>query len=156
MRKERFNELLEAQLPTLQFHAQLFMHDSDQAQDLVQDAVLLMLEKRGTYQDSNFGGWSYTLLYNLKRNLSRKRREAEYNDDINCYDSAYLERTDEELDIDYSLNKVSSALRHTTELYLKGYLYEEIAQLQKIELGTVKSRINRARKQLQKILKDYR
>lgn len=156
MRKERFNELLEAQLPTLQFHAQLFMHDSDQAQDLVQDAVLLMLEKRGTYQDSNFGGWSYTLLYNLKRNLSRKPREAEYNDEMNIYDSAYHDRTDEELDIDFSLNKVSSALRDTTKLYLKGYLYEEIAQLQKIELGTVKSRINRARKQLQKILKDYR
>lgn len=156
MRKERFDQLLETQLPTLQFHAQLFMHNRDDAQDLLHDAVLLMLEKRGTYQDSNFGGWSYALLYNLKRNLSRKKNDIEYLDNTNIPEIGYPNNSDEEIDVRTSLNRVSPTLRDTAILYLQGYLYEEIAQMQAIEVGTVKSRISRARKQMQNILKDYR
>ena len=41
-------------------------------------------------------------------------------------------------------------------MYLAGYKYEEISEIFNLPLGTIKSRIFMARKQLQEILKDYK
>lgn len=156
MTKERFDQLLEAQLPTLLLQAKLLRHNIEDAEDLLQDTIVLMLEKRNYYQNKNFGAWAYTLLLNLKRNLSRKVELVEYSDKINELEEIFYDCTEQVLDIRKSLEEVSATMQETTELFLQGYLYEEIAQQQAIGLGTVKSRINRARKQLQTLLSDYR
>ena len=156
MTKERFELLLVKQLPKLLSHAQSYMLKTDYVEDLVQDTVLLMLEKFNTYRDDNFGAWAYTLLLNTKRNYSRRMKIVEYCDMLEIYDKGYYDYIEENIDIRNSINMVTSTMRHTAELFLQGYLYEEIAEQQAIGMGTVKSRINRARKQLQAVLQEYK
>ena len=156
MTKERFELLLVKQLPKLLSHAQSYMRKTDYAEDLVQDTVLLMLEKFNTYRDDNFEAWAYTLQLNTKRNYSRRMKIVEYCDMLEIYEKGYCDNIEENIDIRNSINMVTSTMRHTAELFLQGYLYEEIAEQQAIGLGTVKSRINRARKQLQAVLQEYK
>ena len=54
------------------------------------------------------------------------------------------------------VSQLPENIRATFTLYLKGYAYQEIAELQNVPIGTVKSRIFIAKKRLQKNLADFR
>ncbi|NCS88026.1 MAG: sigma-70 family RNA polymerase sigma factor, partial [Ignavibacteria bacterium] len=57
--------------------------------------------------------------------------------------------------IQAAFKKVSGAYRNVVILRdVQGLSYEEIAEITNVSVGTVKSRINRGRAQLQKLLKD--
>ena len=156
MRKEEFYKLIATQLPTLLLQAHTLMHNDCDAEDLLQDTLLLILEKRSTYVNNNFGAWAYALLYNLWRNITRHRNDVVYSDNLSEYERCYHNNIEKEYDIRHSLATVSHKHRSTIELYLQGYQYDEIAQQQELEMGTVKSRISRARKHLQSLLQEYR
>lgn len=156
MTKERFYYLLESRLPQMQLQALHFVHNDEDAKELMQNTVLQMLEMREEYQDKNFGAWANSVLFNQRRNLSRRKEVIEYCEEIDEYDELYCDYTEEQIDIDCALESVSATMRSTAELFLQGYRYEEIAKMQEIGMGTVKSRINRSRNLLQTILRDYR
>lgn len=156
MTKERYEELLIKQLTTLGLTAQHCMTRNEDAEDLLQDTMLLLLEKIESYSDNNFGGWSYTILYNLYRNRTRQHRVTE-EIDIPDDDNYLCESNNmESYDIEQGIEKLSPCNATALKMYLNGYRYEEIASQLEISIGTVKSRISRSRTQLQRWLKDYR
>lgn len=147
--------LVEA-IPSLTLHARRYTSSAEDAEDLLQDTMLLILEKEDSYKDNNFGGWAYTLLTNILRNNLRRKELIYYCDTLPYNSSSGCGTGDERVDIAAAMRALTPPYRETMELFLAGYKYDEIARMQGISQGTVKSRISRTRDKLQEALRDYR
>ena len=139
------------------------------ASDLAQEALIKIYRSIGSFRgEAAFSTWAYHIMTNVYRDYLRKknRRAEDFLD--NPIDTGESEMQREVADSTYD----PEILYENTELgqYLQalinsmndeykivivlreqmGYSYEEIAQQLELPLGTVKSRINRARQYLQK------
>lgn len=146
------------------------MHDPASAEDLTQEAFVTAFRKLDQFQGGNFAAWVTRIAINLCYDelRRRKRRPA---------DSLQAAEIDEEADsrlISPSPSpesaaqnaELASAITHCFEALpddyrlvtvmadLEDYSYDEIAQLTHISLGTVKSRISRARQRLRDCLRE--
>lgn len=150
MTQDILNKLLIQSIPALSTQAQHYTETIEDAEDLLQDTLLLIIEKQEQYNDYNFGGWAYTLLTHLHLNHTRCKKTIHYT----CRtipDSTY---TYEYNDINYIIEHLAPPFHDAIKLYSQGYKYHEIANLLHIPIGTVKSRINRARNQLLRLLSE--
>ena len=156
MTRENFDRLLIMHHATLAHLAHAHTSHNEDAQDLLQDTLLLLLEQSGKYNDINFCGWSYTLLHNLYRNRTRQCNIIDLVDNLTQYhyysDCNSMGRED----IEGVINQLSTPNATAIKMYINGYQYDEIATQLHISIGTVKSRIARARTQLKVWLKEYR
>lgn len=147
-----------------------FVGDRDVCTDIVQDTMIKFYLNKDSYREfAKFSTWIYTIAGNLAKNeLKRRRRRTIFsihNDDdersIQIEDKAFLapdRATDSEIKneiIQKALMKVKPVYREVVILRdIQDLSYEEIAEITGLSLGTVKSRINRGRAQLQKLLKN--
>jgi RNA polymerase sigma-70 factor (ECF subfamily) len=147
-----------------------FLGDYDSCVDVVQDTFVKVYRYKDNYSSlAKFSTWIYTIAGNLARTeYQRKRRrnffsinsfgEEEKNFDIP--DESY--RPDTHTDMKIKSEIIQKALLKVKDSYREAVIlrdvqelsYEEIAEIMQIEIGTVKSRINRGRAELQKYLKD--
>ncbi len=148
-----------------------FVGNKDVSSDIVQDTMIKFYLNKDSYKSfAKFSTWIYTIAGNLARNeLKRRKRRKIFslnnnNDDeqsIQIEDKSFLSpdrATDSAISheiIQKALQKVKPVYREVVVLRdIQGLSYEEIAEVTGLSIGTVKSRINRGRKQLQKLLKD--
>lgn len=147
-----------------------FLGDYEACTDVVQETFIKVYRYKDSYSSiAKFSTWIYTIAGNLARTeyQRRKRRKffsinsyGENNENYDIPDEDY--RPDTITDsgikdkiIQKALMKVSESYREAVILRdIEGMSYEEIAEIMNITVGTVKSRINRGRAQLQKMLKD--
>ncbi len=147
-----------------------FLGDYEACVDVVQETFIKVYRHKDSYKSiAKFSTWIYTIAGNLaKTELQRRKRRKifsinAYGEDEETYeipDEAY--RPDVITDsgikdeiIQNALQKVSNAYREVVILRdIQELSYEEIAEITGLAVGTVKSRINRGRAQLQKMLKD--
>lgn len=147
-----------------------FLGDYEACTDVVQETMIKFYTNKDSYKSvAKFSTWIYTIAGNLARTeYQRKRRRQIFS--INSYgeEKENYEIPDERYRPDVitdsgikdkiiqnALLKISAAYREAVILRdIQELSYEEIAEIMKIEVGTVKSRINRGRAQLQKLLKD--
>ena len=137
-----------------------------EAEDMTQEIFMKLYGSLEKYDfDKNFSAWMLTLAKNHLIDQYRKTKwEKKSRDEFNEY---YLtaeasERPEEGAIREESrrriwegLRKLSSEVRMTVILRdIQGKSYEEIAEIMSLPLGTVKSRVNRGRLQLAKILKE--
>lgn len=147
-----------------------FVGDKDIATDIVQDTMIKFYINKDSYKSfAKFSTWIYTIAANLAKNeLKRRKRRVIYSlshnedDDVNLQieDKKFLSPdryTDAEIKnkiIQDALTKVKPVYREVVVLRdVQGLSYDEIAEITDLSIGTVKSRINRGRAQLQKLLK---
>ncbi|HND44812.1 MAG TPA: RNA polymerase sigma factor [Chitinophagales bacterium] len=141
--------------------------DITDAEDLVQETVYKAIVNYEKFQTgTNLKAWLYTIMKNIFINDYRKK--VSRNVIVDNTPNAYLlnssitisnnaERAFVMEDINLALQKISAELRVPFLMHYKGYKYKEIADKLNLPLGTVKSRIFFARKDLAQILeKDYR
>ncbi|HEU5115989.1 MAG TPA: sigma-70 family RNA polymerase sigma factor [Isosphaeraceae bacterium] len=141
----------------------------DDACDLLQDAFLRAYEKLDCFQgESSFYTWIYRIAVNLALSDRRKRKVAgrspksfdaemaEPSSDAASSDpSLPLERAEREQRIVEALGQLHPDQRAVIVLKdLDGQRYDEIAALLRIPIGTVRSRLHRARSELRILLKD--
>ena len=147
-----------------------YLGDYEACTDVVQETMIKVYRYKDSYQSiAKFSTWIYTIAGNLaKTELQRQKRRKMFS--INAYgkdndenyeipDESY--RPDIETDsgikneiIQKAILKVSPAYRQAVIFRdIQELSYEEIAEIMNITVGTVKSRINRGRSQLQKLLK---
>lgn len=138
----------------------------EQAQDLLQDTTLKALDNEDKYVDNvNFKGWIFTIMRNMfinnYRQTVRKATVIDQTEDLFhlniCQDSG-LDTPDGSYavkEISKALNSFPDEYRIPFNMFVAGYKYNEIAEKMNLPLGTVKSRIFFARKNLRKQLKDY-
>jgi len=149
-----------------------FVGNRDLCTDIVQDTMIKVYLNKNSYKSfAKFSTWIYTIAGNLAKNeLKRRKRRVIYSlsnsggDDereIQIEDKSFIspERAaDSELKneiIQDALLKVKEVYREVVILRdIQGLSYEEIAEITGLSIGTVKSRINRGRSQLQKLLKN--
>ena len=147
-----------------------FLGDYEACADIVQETMIKVYRNKDSYKSiAKFSTWIYTIAGNLARTeyQRRKRRNifsiSSYGEDDETFDIPdESARPDVITDsgikdeiIQKALLKVSESYREMVILRdIQDMSYEEIAEVTGITVGTVKSRINRGRNQLQKLLKD--
>jgi len=146
-------------LPGLRRYARALLRDPNHAEDLVQDTVMRAWEKRYHYRpDTNLRAWLFTIMHNVYVNKLRR-------DGLESRIMRSGEVTEGDLpgtpDPDpVSFNDLENALQQLTpdqrEVLLLAGLehmsYKEIATTLGIPLGTVMSRLGRARERLRHLL----
>jgi RNA polymerase sigma-70 factor (ECF subfamily) len=141
--------------------------DKDDAQDLLQDTTLKVLGNQEKFVDNvNFKGWVLTIMRNIFINNYHKIVRAQtvidqnvdlYNlDMVNAHGIGSPEESFQMQEIVAAINRLTPEFRIPFSLYISGYKYCEIAEKLHVPLGTIKSRIFFARKDLQKQLKAFR
>jgi RNA polymerase sigma-70 factor, ECF subfamily len=149
----------------------LLGHEQD-ALDAVQDAFLKAVVHLGDFDGrSGFRTWLLRIVTNSAHDAGRKRRrrsrfrigvgEAEAPEVAIQQDPASgLQRDDLRNMLDAALSRLSESIRTTFVLFAEaGLSYKEIAQCQRVPVGTVMSRLHYARQKLQSYLEgidDYR
>lgn len=136
----------------------------EDAQDLLQDTTLKALNSQEKFVDNvNFKGWVLTIMRNIFINNYHKvvRIQTVVDQNADIYNLDVVNDFDNP-DKSYQINEITAAIDGLNEemrvpftLYLSGYKYHEIAENLNLPLGTVKSRIFFARRELQENLKDF-
>ena len=142
--------------------AYAWSHDAMLADDLVQEAQMLALQKIEQLKDeAAFDGWIYTILNNVWLGYLRKTRPSEDIERIVIVDNASPEHEMLVRQIDIMVRSAMSALpnaqRQVVSLIdLDGLSYSEVADILQVPIGTVMSRLNRARSALGKAVNKNR
>jgi RNA polymerase sigma-70 factor, ECF subfamily len=149
--------MLEA-VPSLRAFAISLCGNVDRADDLVQETLLRAWANMGSFQPgTNMPAWLFTILRNLFRSEYRKRRR-----EVEDVDGSYAETLTslpeqngrlEIVEFRDALKLLPSEQRESLILVgASGFSYEEAAQICGCAVGTIKSRVNRARSRLAEIL----
>lgn len=141
-----FREGVESMIPALRRYARALARDTDIADDLVQDTLVRALRSERLFIGGDLRSWLYTILTNLNRNrrrsLARKPVFTELFD--NNADASGTEA--EGRDITRALAALVEEQRSVLLLVmLEGLSYREVAEIQGVPIGTVMSRLARAR-----------
>ena len=146
--------------------------DRERAEDLVQEAFLRVHRHLDRFDRSRkFSTWIYTIASNLAKNELRNRSrspmmtfdQARPHDDLDYAPAEFedtttrpddlAERRDLKSLVDETVALLSSHHREVFVLReLEGKSYEEIAEIMHCNLGTVKSRLNRARQSFAELI----
>ena len=153
-----FQKKVEAAIPALRRYARALTRDADIADDLVQDALVRALRSEHLFQGDEIRSWLYTILTNLNRNRLRslaRRPVLAPIEDNDAPDLAGPEAGGR--DIERALALLVDEQRTALLLVvLEGLSYREVAEVQGVPIGTVMSRLARARVQIKNYLEGGR
>ena len=136
--------------------------NADKADDLVQETLVKAWDKHESFQPgTNLKAWLFTILRNEFYSQMRKRgREVQDSDGIMTARLAVHPGQHGQLDLkDFrgALEQLPEDQREAIILIgASGFSYEEAAEICGCAVGTIKSRVSRARTRLQEILQDFR
>lgn len=145
-------------IPRLRRYARALVRDPARADDLVQDTLERALVKLDLWQPgSNLRAWLFTLMHNLFVNQARARREMEtaLDEALDIPVSGGQMEALTARDIQSALARLPEAQREVLLLVgLEQFAYEEAAQVLGVPVGTVMSRLSRAREGMRRLLSD--
>lgn len=127
--------------------------NASHAEDLTQDVFIRCWEKLTLFHgDSQFTSWLYRLTVNHVLNaMHRSNRIASWEYTVENIDSlrdpGHTAISDLRLDLERALSMLPTKSRRVLmEKFVEGYSYREIAEAEGVAVGTLKSRVHRARK----------
>jgi len=145
-----------------------FVHDVDLAEDLLQDTFLKLYTHKNSYREvAKFSTWIYTIAGNFAKTELRKfkRRKTYSHSDLSFNDNEFIiedkNKTPSDIFLDEGLRESLYECLSLLPLNFKNIIilrdiqelsYDEISTIVELSLGTVKSRINRARLKLYECL----
>lgn len=145
-----------------------FLGDLVESEDIVQETFYRVYKNKHYYKEvAKFSTWIYTIAGNLaKTELRRRKRRKVFSIHKETAAEKELELPDLKSDPEKEVNTVITeniihkAITSLPQKFrqvivlrdIQGFSYEEISSIIKVPLGTVKSRVNRARLKLQKDL----
>lgn len=152
-----FQAALVEVLPHLRAFARSLTHRREQADDLVNDAVVRALSAADQFQPgTNFKAWIFTILRNLYYNEGRKNRSTVSLDDTDTVIGSVSPTQQASLEFcDFRRAFWQLGDDHREVLILvgaSGLSYEEAAEVCGCAIGTIKSRVSRARSELVRLL----
>ena len=144
------------------------VNNAEDARDVVQESFLHAYQSLHTFKgDSLFFTWLYRIAINTAISMKRKQRPmlriqatGEDKNAIDPLDSSEMNRPDHALEIAEEERRINDALgklsvEHRTVLVMKdmdGIKYEVMAEMLGVPVGTIRSRLHRARLELRDIL----
>ena len=155
-----FNQMVDRYKDRLMNVIGRMLSSQEEAEDIVQETFVRVYQHRQSFNFKHcFSTWIYTIALNLARNELRKRRKFKF------YDITEMQGNETEFAVDpevpsnlpQALNKAISQLpeKYRVAFVLRDVQelpYEEVAKILDVPLGTVKSRVNRARLMLREKL----
>ena len=150
-----------------------YTHNHQDCEDLVQETFLRVYRSRYSYQRiAKLSTWIYTIALNLAKSMYKKKQRMSLisiHADESDPDDREMEITDtnilqdDKLHLKNSMGELEKALSELNDNFkeviilrdIQQLTYEEISEITGAAMGTVKSRINRARTQLQELIGDY-
>jgi RNA polymerase sigma-70 factor (ECF subfamily) len=153
-----FRDALLAAVPSLRAFGISLSGNVDRADDLVQDTLVRAISNAHRFEPgTNLNAWLFTILRNLFHSEYRKRRR-----EVEDPDGAYAEQLTSQpeqgarLDFEDFRSALATLPSEQREALLlvgaSGFSYEETAEICGCAVGTVKSRVNRARSRLSGML----
>ena len=139
------------------------INNRESCEDIAQDVFFTAYRKLASFDParSNFSTWLFTIARNKSINVIRKKKpvsmsELPHNSDAHnpsddLSDKEFFDQLDAVLETLPSAQKRAFIL-----VEFENLSYEETAQIEGVRIGTIKSRINRAKKKLAKALKEIR
>ncbi len=145
-------------VPSLRAFAISLSGNVDRADDLVQETLLRAIANIDSFQPgTNMSAWMFTILRNLFRSEYRKRRR-EVEDTDGSYAESLKSQPEQNSRLEFqefrtALSKLPQDQREALILVgASGFSYEEAAAICDCAVGTIKSRVNRARTRLAGLL----
>ncbi|MDO9501982.1 sigma-70 family RNA polymerase sigma factor [Falsiroseomonas sp.] len=143
-----------ALLPRLRVQALALTRNRAAADDLVQDAVANALAAQNSFTPgTNFAAWMHRILRNRFISTLRKQRETTDIEDVPAGAFAVSATHEDRLvlkELGHAVNRLPADQREALFMVvLQGMSYEEVAEATGCAVGTAKSRVFRARRQLQ-------
>jgi RNA polymerase sigma-70 factor (ECF subfamily) len=148
-----FRQRIEGTIPALRRYARALTRDAETADDLVQDTLVRALRSEHLFHGGDVRAWLYTILTNLNRNRLRSISRRPTLTPIKDSDSAITGPDTGSRDIARALEELADEQRTALLLVvLEGLTYREVAEVQGVPIGTVMSRLARARQQIKAYL----
>jgi RNA polymerase sigma-70 factor (ECF subfamily) len=149
-----FHKQLVALVPKLRIQALALTRNRAAAEDLVQDAVANALAAQESFTPgTNFAAWMHRILRNRFISTLRKQRETTDIEDLPSSAFAVGAAHEDRMvlkELSKALGRLPSDQREALFMVvLQGMSYEEVAEATGCAVGTAKSRVFRARRQLQ-------
>ncbi len=171
--EEAFNQLVSRYTDRLHNFLYRYTHNHQDCEDLVQETFLRVFRSRHSYERiAKFSTWMYTIALNLAKSLYKKKqrmttvtihKDPSDPEDrkMDLEDHSILQ--DDELHEQMCMDRLKEALMELNENFrevvilrdIKQLSYEKISDMTDTPMGTVKSRINRGRAELQELLEEY-
>jgi RNA polymerase sigma-70 factor (ECF subfamily) len=152
-------EALINEMENLRKFALRLTRNASDAEDLVQATLLRALEKKDYFQEgTNLFSWTSKIMFNLFASQYRHKKKFDTQYDPTPYIEQASVGPSQEVTADLAKVRESMKLlskEHREMLILvciRGMRYEEVSEMLQIPVGTVRSRLSRARKQLQDLL----
>jgi RNA polymerase sigma-70 factor (ECF subfamily) len=155
---QAFVDELMGSLKSLRAYAISLTRDLHRAEDLVQETVLKAISKQEKFEaGTNLQAWLMTILRNLFFSARRKtQREVEDTDGAHAAGMISIPDQEDRLavqDLHTALAKLPREQREALLLVsAEGLSYEEAAEALATKVGTIKSRVNRARTRLAELI----
>jgi RNA polymerase sigma-70 factor (ECF subfamily) len=147
-----------AAIPNLRAFGISLTGNVDRADDLVQETILRALKNIDSFEPgTNMSAWLFTILRNLFRSEYRKRKR-EVEDATGMYADSLKSQPEQATRLEFeelraALDKLPDDQREAVILVgASGFSYEEAAAICGCAVGTIKSRVNRARNRLAEIM----
>src|SRR2546429_9286724 len=168
--RRRFAEEAIGYLDILYRGALRLTRDPAQAEDLVQDTYVRALRYQGSYQEgTNMKAWLFAIMRNLFWDRFKGGRPEDVSLDgdgeLSLYDTLKDPTAVPESEVldRIAADEVVRAVERLPELHrevvllvdVEGFSYKDAADVLGVPIGTVMSRLHRARRQLQRSLYDY-
>ncbi|WP_045682555.1 RNA polymerase sigma factor [Martelella endophytica] len=137
-------------MPRLRRIAAALAGSASDGEDLLQDTVLMALQRHHQWHGENIGGWLYTIMLHLNANARRHRDTLPLLalDGIEDWGEPQPDALMRARLIN-ALEALAPDFREVVLLHdVEGYGYEDIAEKLSIPLGTVMSRLHRAKRHL--------
>jgi len=161
----------EEQILSLQDNLMMFAlkltANRDDAEDLLQETILKAMRNKEKYVSNiNLKGWLFTIMRNIF--INEYRRAAVRNTTVDNTEDSYFLNLPQDSgfstpDGAYTLGEIEKVISEFKDdyripftMHVAGFKYKEIADKMDLPIGTVKSRIFFARKQLAETLKEYK
>jgi len=148
---------IERCIPSLRRYAAALLHDREAADDLVQDCLERALRKRLLWRrGSSMRAWLFTMLHNLYVNGVRRNSRTPSMIASETAAVSYQEphQTDTLMgDIVDCIDQLPDTQRQVLLLVaLEGFSYKEVGRIVGVPVGTVMSRLSRARENLRRLM----
>jgi RNA polymerase sigma-70 factor (ECF subfamily) len=155
-----FNSLVDRYKDRLMNVIGRMLSSTEEAEDIVQETFVRVYQHRSSFNFQHcLSTWIYTIGLNLARNELRKRRKFKF------LDITEMQGGEPELSVEMKMptrlpETIDAAVKRLPSRYREAFIlrdveempYEEVAKVLDVPLGTVKSRVNRARLMLRDIL----
>jgi len=158
--ENQFKKELVTLIPHLRAFARTLAGDPAAADDLAQDAMMKAWDARGSYQmGTNMKAWTFMILRNqFYSDKRRSWRSTQLDQEAAERTLVAIDDPSSPLALDelrQSIQKLPHEQREALILVgAGGFAYEEAAEICGCAVGTVKSRVSRARRALQGILEE--